>query len=172
MRLHLFNARRLSDELAAGTVAPREQALYLAVSFVAWLVPNYSGIYASPAASSGPFADGIYWTEFAMMVLINFVGALHCLRNCHVAPERHFLVDFTCLSAPVTVVVLTVTWAAFHAAIWVLPRALSGVHDFKTADYVALRTYDVLRYLTVVGQVFLVYAVVGHYMRRAASLRA
>jgi hypothetical protein len=172
MRLHLFNARRLAEDLAAGRVSPRQQAYYLAISFVAWLIPYYFAIAVLPASFASPFATALYWAEFAMLVLINMVGVFYCLRQCRVDPGRHFMVDFGCLYAPVTIVVLAATWGAFHAGAWLLLRFMSGGGDFDTASYLHARLHDVLRYLTIVGQVFLIYAVVGHYMRRAAELRA
>ena len=172
MRLHLFNARRLSDELAAGAVTPREQAAYLAVSFVAWLLPFYVGVAVSPLAKGSWFASGLFWTEFAMLVLINIVGPFYCLRQCRVAPERHYLVDLTCLYASVSVLVLTATWALFHGAIWMLLRVVKGIEEPRQAGYVLERGHDVILYVTVVGQVFLVYLLVGHYMRRTSALRA
>jgi len=172
VRLHLFSARRLSDELAAGEVSPRQQAWYLVVSFVTWLLPYYLGLAANPVSRDSWFAFGLYWMEFGMLVLTNVVGVFYCLRHCRTAPQRHFLVDFTCLYTPVSLVVLAATWAGFHAIAWALPRALASVDDYRTADYLTLRLYDVIRWLTVVGQLFLIYFIVGRYMRRTSDLRA
>lgn len=172
MRLHLLSARRVSDELAAGTVAPGEQAGYLAASFVAWLIPYYFSVSVAEISTDTRFVFGLYWMEFAMLVLINIVGPFYCLRQCRVDPARHFMVDFSCLWAPATIVVLTVTWAAFHAIAWALPRVLGSIADYRAATYFTFRLYDVARWLTVVGQVFLIYLVVGAYMRRTSDLRA
>ena len=172
MRLHVLSARRLSDELAAGRVTPRAQAAYIAVTSVVWLLPYYFGIVVGRASLDGGFAFGMYWMEFAMLVVINVAGAFHCLRQCRVAPERHFVIDFTCLYAPVAIVVLAATWGAFHAAIWILPRAMASIDNYRMAEYLTLRGHDVLLYLTIVGQLFLMYALVAHYMRRTSALRA
>lgn len=168
MRLHLLNARRLAEDLAAGRVKSHEQAAYLAISFIAWLFPYYLGFAVSPTSFPDAFATALYWSEFAMLVLINWFGLFHCLRQCRIDPSRHFMIDFGCLYAPVTIVVMAGTWALFHAAMWGVPRMLHNVHD---AGYLYLRAFDTLRYITIVGQMFLIYAVVGHYMRRAAQLR-
>jgi hypothetical protein len=174
MRLHLLNARRLAEELAAGRVRPREQAAYLAITSVAWLVPSYFGIWSYPATVNEPFSFAYHWTEFAMLVLVNVVGVFYCLRQCRIEPARHFLVDFTCLFAPVALVVLTVTWALFHGSVRALPYVVDVIarDDFRTANYLLLRLHDLLLYITVVGQACVMYWVVGRYMRRAAELRA
>jgi hypothetical protein len=172
MRLHLLSARRLSDELAAGRVTTAQQAAYMGASFIAWLIPSYFNVSVTEVSTDTRFVFGLYWMEFAMLVLMNVAGPFYCLRQCRVVPERHFLVDFTCLYAPVAIVVLTVTWAVFHAIAWTLPRAFAGVEDYRAATYFTFRLYDVARWLTVVGQVFLIYLAVGRYMRRTAGLRA
>ena len=105
MRLHLFNAARLTRELAAGEVGPRQQAAYIAASFVAWLLPPYFGIYGGPWVTNEPFAFSYHWTEFSMLVLANVVGVFYCLSQCRTDPARHFVIDFTCLYTPVSIVV-------------------------------------------------------------------
>ena len=173
MRLRFFNAARLAEDLAAGAVTPRQQAGYVAITFVAWLLPYYFYVWVYPAVMDGQFATGLYWMEFAMLVVVNIAGPFYCLRQCRVDPARHFLVDFTCLYAPAAVIVLAASWAVFHfTAMWLMPRALAGMDDRGFANFLGLRIHDVLRYLTVIGQIVLIYAAVGHFMRRAAELRA
>ena len=174
MRLHLFNAARLTRELAAGEVGVREQASYWAISAVAWLVPTYFGIYGSPWVANEPFAFAYHWTEFTMLALANVLGIFYCLSQCRSDPARHFVVDLTCLFTPVSIVVLAVSWAAFHALVRTLPRIVDGMvrsEDFRGATFVLSRLHDLFLYVTVVGQVAVIYWVVGRYMRRASELR-
>ena len=174
MRLHLFNAARVARELAAGEIGPREQAGYLVASFIAWYIPVYFGIYAGPWATNEPFAVAYHWTEFAMLTLVNVIGVFHCLAQCRVDPARHFVIDLSCLYAPVTIVVLAVSWAAFHAFVRAIPWIVSWMlreDDFRGASYLISRLHDLFLYVTVVGQVAASYWIVGRYMRRASELR-
>jgi len=174
MRLHLFNAARLTRELAAGEVGPRQQAAYIAASFVAWLLPPYFGIYGGPWVTNEPFAFSYHWTEFSMLVLANVVGVFYCLSQCRTDPARHFVIDFTCLYTPVSIVVLALSWAAYHALVRALPWIVDWLvrpDDFRGANYLLSRLHDLFLYTTVVGQVAVIYFVVGRYMRRAALLR-
>ena len=43
--------------------------------------------------------------------------------------------------------------------------------DFRGANYVLSRLHDLFLYVTVVGQVAVLYWVVGRYMRRTSRLR-
>lgn len=47
MTLHWLSPTNLGAKLAAGQVGAREQALYLAGSFVVWLLPGYLFIIPS-----------------------------------------------------------------------------------------------------------------------------
>lgn len=175
MVLHLFNAARLARELAAGEVGARQQAGYIAVSFVAWLLPTYFGIYGSPWVTHEPFAFAYHWTEFSMLVLANIAGVFYCLSQCRTDPARHFAIDFSCLYTPVSIVVIALSWAAYHALVRVLPWIVDRLvrsDDFRGANYLLSRLHDLFLYATVVGQVAVIYFVVGRYMRRASRLRS
>jgi hypothetical protein len=174
MRLHLFNAARLARELAAGEVGPRQQAAYMAISSIAWLIPFYFGIHASPWATNEPFAVAYHWTEFAMLALTNVFGVFYCLSQCRTDPARHFMIDFSCLYTPVAIIVITVAWATYHAFVRALPTIVSWMlreEDFRGANYLISRLHDLMLYVAVVGQVAAIYWIVGRYMRRASELR-
>lgn len=165
MRLHLLSADQLARKLASDRVGGYEQAVYLAVSFIAWLVPGYLYIWAVPLAT-GTYMEALWFGQFGMLILVNWAGIFHCLRQCHHQPARHFLVDFGCLYAPASVVALTVTWGAFHAWRWIYAPGA----DSDSRTYAKL--HDLLLYFVVVGQVALIYFIVGRKMRLAADLRA
>jgi hypothetical protein len=175
MALHLLSASRLADDLAAARVTPREQATYLAVSGSLWLIPGYFSIAHWPMSQDQPFATAYWWTEFAMLVLVNGAGVFYCLQQCRIDPSRHFVIDFACLYAPVAIVTLTATWAAFHALLWALPHVLAHVadpYDARSSRYLYTRVHDLLLYVVIVGQLFAIYWGTGRYMRRAAERRA
>ena len=174
MRLNL-NPARLADRLAAGEVTPREQAAYLILGSVMWLVLSYSGIWRWPVSADEPFATVFRAGEFAMMVVVNVVGVLYCLRHCSRDPARHFAVDFCCLFTPVGIWVLATTWAAFHLLARLLPTLadrLMADSSFRAANYVLNRLHDFILFFTVVGQLALIYWIVGRLMLRASQRRA
>lgn len=167
MAVHLLSAAKLAADLADDCVGPRDQAIYLATSFVVWLVPSYLNIFP-PMASLDAFATTIWYGEFIALVLLNFSGVFYCLRQCRIDPRRNFVVDCCCLMAPVTLVVLVVTWLSFYVALglagtwWPNAWSLEGFKHF----------HDALVFGVVVGQLAWIYRRVGKYMARAAEMRA
>lgn len=175
MALHLLSARRLAEDLAAERVSARDQAIYLAVSGVLWLIPGYFYISRWPLSQDQPFAAAYWWIEFAMLALVNVAGTFYCLHQCRRDPQRHFMIDFGCLYTPVAIACLVATWAAFYAALWALPHvvdAMTDKGDTRGFRHLYARLHDVLLYLVMVGQLFAIYWGVGRYMRRAAELRS
>lgn len=176
MAIHLFSVRPLVEKLAAGAVPARDQAIYLALSFVVWLVPVYLYIYPSNVSRDPKWLLAITLAEGLMLAVVNLAGVHFCLRRCTVDPDRHFMKDFGCLYLPVSVLVLAATWGAFHALVWValhfgaeLPDVFWGRR--AGGETTLHRLYDTLRYFVVVGQVFLIYWLVGVNIERVADLR-
>src|SRR5215212_12016002 len=101
MAFHLLRTGRVADDLATGSVSPREQAGYLIISFLAWTVPFYLYLIPAPVADDRTFAAWIWLIEFALVVAIFVTGVNYCLRKCRVDARANFLVDFSCLYAPV-----------------------------------------------------------------------
>jgi hypothetical protein len=174
VRIHIFSARRLAEDLAAGRVSAQEQALYLALSFCVWNVVFY--LYVVPA----PVAEGhIFWwlwlMELFFVVLVNITGVLFCLRKCRVEPKKNFLIFFSCLYLPVSVSTFAVIWGAFHivtTAPWTLVRhemLPSWFPDFPWLS--SLLAYDVLRFFLYVGTIFAIFLRTGEYLERIADLQ-
>jgi hypothetical protein len=165
--LHLLSAAKLAADLADDAVHVREQAIYFAVSAAIWLVPAYLNVFPA-AASSDALGKGLWYAEFIALVLVNFAGAFHCLRQCRVDPRRHFLVDCSCLMAPVTLLVIAVTWLAFYVV-----RGLAGAwwpNAWPLERF--LHFQDALVLIVLVGQLTWIYRRVGKYMARAAEMRS
>jgi hypothetical protein len=177
MTLHWLSATRLEAQLAAGRVTAREQAFYLASGFVVWMIPGYLFIIPSLSPDDTKWFFGMWFYEFAMLVLVNVAGTFYCLGKCHVDPRRNFLVDFSCLYLPVSVTTLIVTWGVFHGLLalrgpWLLlleraferPPALLGA-------FASVRFFELLRFLAIVGSAFAVFYRTGRHMARVAAMR-
>ncbi len=158
-RIRLFSAKRVGDDLAAGRIAAGEQSLYLTASFLIWMIPAYLFIFPTPRTSDPGFFWGLWLIELALLVLFCIVGIGYCLRQCRVDPSRHFLPDFSCLNAPVSLTTLATVWGCFYLLAELLPWFASPL------------AHDLLRLLASAGAVFVVFLRIGKHMNRVSALR-
>jgi hypothetical protein len=177
MTIHFFSAKKLRARLALGAVGAREQAFYLAGSFIVWIVPAYLFVAPPPSSIEQTWFYGMWFYEFALLVLIYAAGTYFCLAKCHVDPKRHFMIDFGCLYLPVSVTTLLVTWLLFHLIATLLPWTLIRLSfdDEPTQWFLLLtsaRFFDLVRFLAVVGAAFAVFYRIGRHMAHVAEARA
>lgn len=175
MTLHLLSAARLGKRLSAGQVSPQEQAFYLSASFILWLLPGYLLIVPIPNAQVWSIPFGLWFYEAGTLILIYVVGVLYCLERCHVEPKKHFLIDFSCLYAPISLTTLVVVWGIFHVyaslmPIWLQKLSFDSPPRLLELMYSA-RFFDLMRFLTIVGGTFLVLIRIGNHMERVSRLR-
>src|SRR5688572_418782 len=150
--MRLISARRVGDDLAAGRIAAREQSLYLIASFLIWLIPAYLFLFPNPRTQDDPHFFWFVWLiELACLILFCAVGIGYCLGKCRVDPTRHFLIDFSCLNAPISVTTLTIVWGGFY--ILTEPALLSGTFPWLMSS----RAYDVVRAFASAGAVLIVF---------------
>lgn len=160
MALHFLRTSRVVEDLAARNVSPGEQAGYLVISFLAWTVPFYLYLIPAPRAEDPRLAAWLWLIEFVLVVAI-FIGGVHyCLRRCRVDPKANFLIDFSCLYAPVALSTSIILWTAFHAVAWLLPW-------FSSAT-----AYDVLRLVFYLAATLVIFWRVGRHMERLSGMRA
>jgi len=174
MAFHLFSARKVAKDLAAGGVSPREQAGYLVISFLAWALPFYLYLIPSPVADDPVFLGWMWLLEFFLVVAIFVAGVNHCLRKCRVNPRANFLVDFSCLYSPVAVTTSIVIWGTFHLLTtlpaWMAARAGGktwGALPWLSSAY----AYDVLRLAFYLAAILVIFWRVGVHMERLSALR-
>jgi hypothetical protein len=160
MAVRLISAKGAGDDLAAGRIAAGDQSLYLTASFLIWMVPAYLFLFPAPRSIDPEFFWGIWLAELALLVLFCIVGIGYCLRNCRVDPGRNFLVDFSCLNAPISLTTLLVVWGGFH---------LLTTPWFPWLD--SPRAYDIARMLASIAAVFIVFLRIGRHMNRVSLLR-
>jgi hypothetical protein len=166
--MRLINARHVGDDLAAGRIAAREQSLYLIASFLIWLIPAYLFLFPNPRTQDDPQFFWFVWLiELAFLILFCAVGIGYCLGKCRVDPTRHFLVDFSCLNAPISLTTLTIVWGGFY----ILTGPVFGLLDGTFAWLTSPRAYDVVRLFASVGAVFIVFLRIGKHMNRVSLIR-
>jgi hypothetical protein len=175
MTIRLISAKRVGDDLAAGRITAGEQSLYLIASFLIWIIPAYLFLFPAPQTKDPEFFWGVWLIELALLVLFCIVGIGFCLRQCRVDPTRHFLVDFSCLNAPISLTTLTIVWAVFYlltAGVFWLASAMTSEQDPSRFAWLASsRVYDVFRVFASAGAVFIVFLRIGKHMKRVSLLR-
>src|SRR5687768_5608873 len=159
MTIRLISAKAVGNDLAAGRISAGDQSLYLTSSFLIWMIPAYLFLFPAPRTNDPEFFWGIWLTELALLVLFCIMGIGFCLRKCRVDPARNFLVDFSCLNAPISLTTLTIVWAGFYLL-------TEGIFSLPT------RAYDVMRMLASAGAVFVVFLRIGRHMNRISLLRS
>lgn len=167
MAIRLISAKAVGDDLAAGRIAAREQSLYLIASFLIWLIPAYLFLFPTPRTVDPHFFWSVWLIELAFVVLFCIVGIGFCLGKCRVDPRRNFLVDFSCLNAPISFTTLTIVWAGFYIVTELIFAPLSGTLPWLTSS----RAYDVVRMFASAGAVFIVFLRIGKHMNRVSLLR-
>jgi len=175
MVLHLLSARRLAERLASGEVSPQEQAFYLSASFVLWALPGYLLVIPPPNAEVWLIPLGLWFYEGLALIIIYVIGVLYCLARCHVDPRRNFLVDFSCLYAPVSLTTLVLVWGAFHVYASLLPLGLQKMTFESPSRFLELiysaRFADLLRFSAVVIATFIVFIRIGNCIEKVSKLR-
>jgi hypothetical protein len=167
MAIRLISAKGVVDDLAAGRITAGEQSLYLIASFLIWIIPAYLFLFPTPRTDDPHFFWLVWLIELAFLVLFCVVGIGFCLGKCRVDPTRHFLVDFSCLNAPVSLTTLTVVWGGFYILTEPVFALLSGTFPWLTSS----RAYDVVRMFSSAGAVFIVFLRIGKHMDRVSLIR-
>lgn len=162
--------------LSQDGVSPREQAAYLVVSFLVWTIPFYLYLIPNPRGDDPTFFRWIWLLEFFFVTLIYVTGINYCLRQCRVHPKKHFLVDFSCLYAPVALTTFLVVWGGFHLLTTVpllVLRAPEAWHDvlWLFPWLYSSNAYDFLRLIAYVGTMFVIFLRVGEWMSYTSSAR-
>ena len=166
--MRLISTKRVGDDLAAGRIAAREQSLYLIASFLIWLIPAYLFLFPNPRTQDDPHFFWFVWLiELAFLILFCAVGIGYCLGKCRVDPTRHFLVDFSCLNAPISLTTLTIVWGGFYILTGPVFALLGGTFAWLTSS----RTYDAVRLFASAGAVFIVFLRIGKHMNRVSLIR-
>jgi hypothetical protein len=173
MTLRLISAKAMGDDLAAGRITAREQSRYLTASFLIWLIPAYLLVLPAPRTNDPQFFWWVSLIELVLLVLFCITGVAYCLRKSRVDPKRHFLVDFSCLNAPISLTTLAIVWGSFYLLTEGVVWALSGTTLEQNPSHwlASSRVYDVLRMFASTGAVFFVFLRIGKHMNRVSLLR-
>lgn len=167
MAIRLISASGVGDDLAAGRITAREQSLYLIASFLIWIVPAYLFLFPTPRSEDFQFFWSVWLIELAFLVLFCVLGIGYCLGKCRVDPTRHFLIDFSCLNAPVSLTTLAIVWGGFY----ILTGPVFALLSEGVPWLASLRAYDLARMLASAGAVLIVFLRIGRHMSRVSLMR-
>jgi hypothetical protein len=175
MVLHLISAERLGRRLVENSVSAQEQALYVSASFVIWLLPTYLLVIPTPNPHAWPIPLGLWFYEAGALVFIFSVGVPYCLARCRVEPKKNFLIDFSCLYAPVSLTTLVIVWAIYYiyasfVPMWLVTLTFDARPRILEFIYSA-RFFDLMRFLGIVGGTLVVIIRVGNHMERVSNMR-
>jgi hypothetical protein len=167
MTFRLISASGVGDDLAAGRIAARDQSLYLIASFLIWIIPAYLFLFPTPRTDDPQFFWAVSLVELAFQVLFCVAGIGYCLGSCRVDPTRHFLVDFSCLNAPISLTTLTIVWGAFY----ILTGPVFALLGETFPGLASSRVYDMVRMVASAGAVLIIFLRIGRHMKRVSAIR-
>lgn len=167
MAIRLISAKGVGDDLAAGRIAARDQSLYLIASFLIWIIPAYLFLFPAPRTNDPQFFWLVWLIELTFLILFCVVGIGFCLGKCRVDPTRHFLVDFSCLNAPISLTTLAVVWVGFYILTEAVFALLGGTFPWLASS----SAYDIVRMFASAGAVLIVFLRIGKHMNRVSLIR-
>lgn len=172
MNFHLFSAKDLSVKLARNEIAAEQQAIYLIVSFLVFIVASYSGLVATSAA---------IWTlpsllEFLALVAVTILGISHAFNSAGGRESNSFLVDFSCLYVPVSVTTVLTVWGVYWAIRFGFRELLVSMSEsnFQFARNLWLIGSDFVGLITFAATVSIqaiTYSRVSGHLRQIQSMR-
>lgn len=110
MPIHLFNAKRLAQELGRGEVGPKVRAYYLLASFLIFTVFTYSGLI-----SANPLWSWLSLYEAFLVAVVMVIGLSKAYDAAGAESNPDFVAQFTCLYVPVSVTTILVVWSCYWA---------------------------------------------------------
>ncbi len=150
MTIHLFNARLVAKELAHKEIDPKECAYYLLASFVIFVLASYSGL-----TSANPLWTWLSLYEGVVVVGVAVLGIAKAYEAAGGESNPNFIVEFTCLSVPVSVTTLLVVWPIYWGVVIGLRKLILTLWEGHSQFIVNLGRigadfFDLLTFLAVV----------------------
>lgn len=140
-----------------------------------WAGAGYLFIIPSFYSKDQSFTLTLWAYEGIVLAIVYVLGSFHCLRNCTVDPKKHFLVDFGCLYAPVSLTTLAIVWVAYHTVVGTLSLITAhgtAVHPAWILRFLySDRFLDVLRVVCVTGSTAAVFYRIGMTMGKISEVR-
>jgi hypothetical protein len=110
--MHLWDTRKLADEIVAGQVAVPEKIAYFVFSQVFYVAVGYAAGYGSYDAS------WLYIYEAVVVAVVTFAGARKVVSSYQVPVDGGFFEVTYLLSVPLLVKTTLAAWVAIMGGYW------------------------------------------------------
>ena len=108
MTIHIFNARKVADDISKNVISPKEKSYYLLGTFLLFIPFYYSGfVYTNPLWSW----LSIY--EAFVVTFITIVGLNKTYEAAGADSNQNFVTEFTCLYVPVSITTISLVWLSY-----------------------------------------------------------
>ena len=121
MTIHLFNAKRVAQELGHKEIEPKARGYYLLASFLIFMVFYYSGL-----VSANQLWSWLSVYEAFVVAAITVVGFAKAYEASGGDANQDFITEFTCLYVPVSVTTILAVWPIYWAVV-------IGLREFMVA---------------------------------------
>lgn len=127
--MHLFNAKRLSDQLRADAVSEEERFRYL----LTLVAVQYARRVFTPAPQN---PTPIYYGFIFLTVVISGLGLWICFRANQSGDNREFMNRFFCPSIPIGIWYSLIYFSLVDGSFYLM-RVVAGayVHQLQTTYY-------------------------------------
>jgi hypothetical protein len=126
VNIRLLNAKRLAEELGRGQISNRTKAHYLFAGMVMWVVITFSGL-AVPAY----LWSWVSFVEAIGLIVITMLGFSYVYEAAGGDTNSDFVVQFTCLSLPVSVTTVLVVWGIYWGIYFGFRESLEAISESR-----------------------------------------
>lgn len=172
MRVHLLSSRAVARDLSENRLSESDRAMYLALGWILYIVLGYSTIIYSSSSRTW-----IGFAEFASVLAVAIWGLMYAFRSNGGKDGQDFIVRFTCLLLPASVVTHIAVWGMYYALAWVFQGAVPEM-SFSTKEgadrFLEASRYlpFAMTYLAALATQFVIFLIIAHHLkalREAAS---
>ena len=159
--MHILKIGTLVDRLARSEVTEQEKIKYLLGTTILYYCASYFSIYSSS------YGGALFYSEFAILILINIAGILYCFHSNGGQKGDRFIENFTCIGFPALVWCYIVFWIPLYIVFFHIKPEWLGLHPENTHHFGAIATY-----VTVLGFDILFYILIGVNIKKFKLLKA
>jgi len=150
MKMRLFNAKRLAQELSRKEVGVKARGYYLAASFLMFIAFDYPGL-----RSANPLWSWLSIYEAIVCVVIVIVGFAKAYEAAGGDSNPDFVVEFSCLYVPVSITTILIVWGGYWGIVIGFKETIMALTDSHLQIAVNLSRiggdfFDLLTFLAVV----------------------
>eukprot|EP00456_Euglypha_rotunda_P051482 TRINITY_DN41583_c0_g1_i1.p2 TRINITY_DN41583_c0_g1~~TRINITY_DN41583_c0_g1_i1.p2 ORF type:complete len:165 (-),score=38.15 TRINITY_DN41583_c0_g1_i1:248-742(-) len=158
MRMHIWNTRKLRDDLVHDRLDETDGLKYMLAAALLWVILNYSALW---------FGGYRHWTllfEAGLTLAISIVGTHEAFLANGAASGRDFVRRYCVIAVPIGFKVLALNLLVATLMYFGLPHVLTS-GSFRDPAFV----YRLLVFATSLGYTILYYMRIAHHLRKVAA---